>query len=81
MQPQRPPIPPAKSDVAELLQRIDDESRAAHDALHGLASGVARHAVISAHLERTQDAAAQLIEALGQDQALPLIIEAMDQHS
>jgi uncharacterized membrane protein len=79
--PQRSLTPRATSDVAQLLQRIDDENRAARDALSGLASGTARHAIISAHMAHAQEAAAQLIDVLGRNQAMPLIIAAIDQHS
>lgn len=75
------PPPQATSEVAQLLQRIDDENRAARDALSGLACGTARHAIISAHMAHAQEAAAHLIDALGYDQAMPLIIAATDQHS
>ena len=78
MQQPRSPTTPATSEVAQLLQRIDDENQAAHRALYSLASGTARHKVISAHMERTQDAAAKLIETLGHDQAMPLIISVLD---
>lgn len=71
--------PATASEVANLLRRIDDETRAAHNALYGLSSGTARHQVISAHMERTQAAASQLIDAIGEDQAIPLIIKAMGQ--
>jgi hypothetical protein len=79
--PQRSPTTPATSEVAQLLRRIDDENQAAHAALHGLASGTARHEVITAHMAHIEDAAAQLIDALGSDQALPLIVARLEQHS
>lgn len=37
-----------KSDVVRTLRRIDEDNRSAHQALHGLAIGVARHSFIQA---------------------------------
>jgi len=40
-----------KSEVARLLQQIDDEYTASHAALHSLASGSSRHEVITRKME------------------------------
>lgn len=67
-----------KSEVAALRATIEQEYNAAHSALHGLAAGTARHAVISARMSRAQQASEQLIEAIGTKEAMPLIIAAME---
>jgi hypothetical protein len=67
-----------QSEVTRLLAQIDAEYSAAHAALYGLSSGTARHDIITAKMERVQTASAQLIEQLGADAALPLIIKAME---
>ena len=66
------------SEVTALLARIDAEYSAARIALHGLASGTARHEVINASMGRAQVASERLIEVIGTERALPLIVKAMD---
>ncbi len=68
---------PNRSEVAALMREIDEQSRAAHGALREFREGEARHAFISARMERTQDCAARLIEIMGAD-AVPIIIAATD---
>jgi len=68
----------AQSEVARLLQQIDAEYTAARLGLHGLSSGSARHEVISTHMERAQVASQQLIDTIGKDSALPLIVKVME---
>lgn len=67
-----------RSEVAALRATIEQEYNAAHEALHGLAAGTARHAVISARMGRAQQASEELIEAIGTKEALPIIIAAME---
>ncbi len=40
-----------KSDIIQTLHQIDEENEAAHLALYGLASGIARHDFIQAKAE------------------------------
>jgi hypothetical protein len=68
---------PNRSEVAALIEEIDAQSRAAHAAMHEFREGAARHSFITARMEHTQDAAAQLIEIMGAD-AMPIIIAATD---
>lgn len=72
-------IQPHKSEVARLREQIEAEYEAARLALYGLAQGIARHEIISAHMANAQQYGQQLIEQLGPDEALPIIIEAMDE--
>ena len=70
--------PVNRSEVAQLLRQIDEENQAAHRALHEMSYGVARHDFISARMGNAQQSAALLIERLGSEVALPLIIEALE---
>jgi hypothetical protein len=72
-------IEPHKSEVARLREQIEREYEASRLALYGPAMGTARHEIISAHMANAQQYGAQLIEQLGRDEALPIIIEAMDE--
>ena len=67
-----------KSEVAALVACIEAEYQAAHEALYGYSEGTVRHAVISARMSRAQAASKQLIAVLGEQAALPLIVEALD---
>ncbi len=46
----------SQSEVARLIERIDQEYTAASLALSGLAEGAARHTFISTRMERMQQA-------------------------
>ncbi len=72
------PPPTNQSEVATLLSQIDAEYYSAHTALYGLASGTTRHAVISARMEHIQTISQRLIDAIGKEEALPLIVAAID---
>jgi hypothetical protein len=72
------PPPTNQSEIATLISQIDAEYFATQEALHGLAVGSARHDFISARAERIHRVSQQLIEFLGEDEALPLIVAAMD---
>ena len=67
-----------QSEVARLLSQIDAEYTSTQEALHGLASGCARHDVISARMERIHTMSQCLIDTLGKEEAMPLIVAAMD---
>lgn len=70
-------MPANNSEVAVLMATIDAEYGAARAALYDPALGTARHEFISARMERAQVAGQSLIETLGKEAALPLIIAAM----
>lgn len=67
------------SEVAQLRQQIINEYTAAYAALHSFAV-VARHDVIHARLDRALAASEELIAIVGVDQAMPIIVEAMERH-
>ncbi|QBD78823.1 hypothetical protein EPA93_23690 [Ktedonosporobacter rubrisoli] len=64
------------SEVAQLLERIDQEYQATQRALTGLAYGVARHEFINQRLENLQALHEQIIEQVGPDAAVQLIVRA-----
>jgi hypothetical protein len=70
--------PTHQSEVAILLSQIDAEYDSAWTALYGLSSGSARHDFISARMEHIQSVSQHLIDRIGQEAALPLIVAAMD---
>jgi hypothetical protein len=70
--------PNNQSEVTRLLSQINAEYSSSQEALYGLASGCSRHDVISAHMERIHTASQHLIDTLGKEEALPLIVAAMD---
>ncbi len=71
-------VEPHKSEIARLREQIEAEYEAARLALYGLAQGTARHDIIQAHMANAQQYGQQLIETIGSDEALPIIVEAMD---
>lgn len=68
----------SQSEITQLRQHIEQETQAARQGLSGLAAGTARHDFITKRMERIHQASEQLIAHLGREQALPLIIAAMD---
>ncbi len=52
----------SKSEVARLMHRIDLEREAAQQGLTGLAYGTARHAFITARMERGAERILQLVQ-------------------
>ena len=66
------------SEVARLVAQIEAEYAAACAGMYGLSAGSARHDVIQARMSRAQEIGEQLIERIGKEAALPLIVEAMD---
>lgn len=61
-------------EVARLLRQIDLEIEAAHQGLHGLAAGTARHRFINARLARVSDLHGSLRTLMG-EQAITLIAQ------
>ncbi len=66
------------SEVARLREQIEREYAAASAGLHGLGMGSARHDFIQARMARAQQYGEQLIERIGAQAALPLIVAAME---
>lgn len=64
----------AESSVAQLLQQIDQEYRAAQSGLSGLASGTARHDFITARTENLGAIHEQLIALVGPEKAIALVV-------
>jgi hypothetical protein len=62
------------SDVTALLATIEAEYTAGRAALCGMAQGTARHAFITAKMERMEIAQEALIAAVGEEAAKPLIV-------
>lgn len=65
------------SEVAQLLQRIEQEHQAAQWALTGLASGSARHDFINQRLENIGGIHEQLKAQVGSETALNLIADSL----
>ncbi len=70
--------PVNQSEVARLREQIEREYAAACAGLHGLGMGSARHDFIQARMARAQQYGEQLIERIGAQAAMPLIVEAME---
>jgi hypothetical protein len=70
--------PVNQSEVARLRAQIDAEYTAAYNGLHGLSAGTSRHAFIQKRMERVAELGEQLIAQLGKEEALPLIVAAME---
>ncbi|MBA2392868.1 MAG: hypothetical protein H0V70_09005 [Ktedonobacteraceae bacterium] len=66
-----------QSEVANLLAQITAEYNAAHLGLEGYAM-TARHDIITARMEHLETAREALVEELGADVAMSMIIEAID---
>jgi hypothetical protein len=66
-----------KSEVAGLLQRIDEQDKSAKLGLSGLAVGTSRHEVINAKMERVAALHEELRTHVG-DQAMPLLVQCLD---
>jgi hypothetical protein len=66
------------SEVARLREQIEREYAAACAGLHGLGMGSARHDFIQARMARAQQYGEQLIERIGAQAAMPLIVAAME---
>ncbi len=65
------------SEVARLMQRIQEEYEAAQRALHAPAM-VAKHEFITKRMENMQEAHAQLQTIVGADEAIKLVAETLE---
>jgi hypothetical protein len=68
-----------ESEIAHLLQQIEQEYGAARSGLSGLASGVTRHAFITAKMERIDACHRALSGLLGEQEATRLVVEKIEQ--
>lgn len=64
-----------KSEVARLMQRIDEEYEAAWQSLHGFASGTARHDFINQKLENMAQCHEELKTLVGEQDATKILVE------
>jgi hypothetical protein len=71
-------IPVNPSEVARLRAQIDAEYAAAWTGLYGLSAGSTRHDFIQKRMERVGELGEQLIERIGKEAAIPLIVQAME---
>lgn len=68
-----------QSEVARLREQIALEHAAAKAALTGLASGTARHAIITAKMDRIGAHQLQLAGLIGEEQSMAYVCEVFDQ--
>jgi hypothetical protein len=66
------------SEVARLRQRIANEYLAAQRGLIGLASGIATHQFITAHLERMGASHQALKHLVGEQEAARILAETLE---
>jgi hypothetical protein len=70
----------SESEVARLRQRIAEEYQAAQLGMSGLASGVSKHAFITARMERMGQSFDQLSELVGSRQeAMKEVVAALEE--
>ena len=62
-----------QSDVARLLNQIEQEYQASKRGLEGLASGTARHDFIQKRAENIEQCHEQLTDLIGPEEAISLI--------
>lgn len=67
------------SEIGQALRRIEEECRAATWSLHGMAMGAARHEFITKRLENIGRCSEQLRELVGENEAMALVVQAMEQ--
>jgi len=68
----------SKSEITQLLERIEQEYASARSGLSGLASGTARHAFISGKMERIQTCYRSLCGLLGVPEATRLVARCLE---
>ena len=68
-----------ESEVTRLMQQIANEYTAAKAGLSGLALGTAQHQFITTRLENIGRCQAQLSALVGQEQAVKLVVETLEQ--
>lgn len=67
------------SEVARLMQSITAEYEAAQNAMHGFASGTARHSFITARMERMNALKDELATQIGDSgEAMALLCQALE---
>ena len=66
------------SEVARLRAQIAAEYEASERALHGLASGIARHDFITARMERMGAYMGELAALVGIEEAAIIFVEAVE---
>jgi hypothetical protein len=66
-----------KSEVARLLQQIEQECVTARSGLHGYAV-TARHEFITARLERMGACHEALVDLVGKEEATRIVVEVME---
>jgi hypothetical protein len=71
--------PELDSEVARLRQRIHLEYEAAQRGLSGIAQGTARHAFITKRLENMADHYQELKELAGEQVAIKILAEVVEQ--
>jgi hypothetical protein len=67
------------SEVARLMQQINEANEAAYQALYGLAAGVSRHEFITAKMERIGECHKALKVLVGEHEANMLLAETLEQ--
>jgi hypothetical protein len=68
----------SKSEITQLLERIEQEYASARSGLSGLASGTARHAFISGKMERIETCYRSLCGLLGEQEATRVVAERLE---
>lgn len=71
--------PGHQSEIARLRRQLDLEAEAAWNALHGLATGAAKHLFINTRMERLGAYHQQLKELVGEEEAIKAVAQAMQQ--
>lgn len=67
-----------QSEVARLLNQIDQEYQAASLGLSGLAQGTSMHEFINARMEKIEDIREKLVDLVGEEQAGRLVVKQME---
>jgi len=66
------------SEVARLLQQIQEEYEAAQRGLTGLALGTAQHEFITKRMEGIEEARENLEHIVGPDEAMRLVVQQLE---
>jgi hypothetical protein len=69
--------PEPRSEIARLMQQIELEYQAAHNALYGLSAGTTKHEFITAKMERMGELHEELKTLVGAEQAIHLLATAL----
>jgi hypothetical protein len=68
-----------QSEVVRLLREIEETYTAAKNGLSGLAEGTAKHAFVTAKMERLEEHRVSLTRLVGAQRAMELIMHVSDQ--